>query len=67
MPQKGIFAQIFNRQEPMAPVTHSLLIWCPQLILGSCHEADYIAGWQPLPDNFPDVDADLLPLDDIEL
>lgn len=26
-----------------------------------------IAGWQPLPDDFPDVDADLLPLDDIEL
>ncbi len=26
-----------------------------------------IAGWKPLPDNFPDVDADLLPLDDIEL
>jgi antitoxin VapB len=26
-----------------------------------------IAGWQSLPDDFPDVDADLLPLDDIEL
>ena len=26
-----------------------------------------IAGWQPLPDDFPDVDAELLPLDDIEL
>ena len=26
-----------------------------------------IAEWQPLPDDFPDVDADLLPLDDIEL
>lgn len=26
-----------------------------------------IAGWQPLPDTFPDVDADVLPLDDIEL
>ena len=26
-----------------------------------------IAGWQPLPDDFPDVDADLPPLDGIEL
>ena len=26
-----------------------------------------IAGWQPLPDTFPDLDAELLPLDDIEL
>ena len=26
-----------------------------------------IANWQPLPDIFPDVDAGLLPLDDIEL
>ena len=26
-----------------------------------------IAGWQPLPDDFPDVDAGLLPLDDIQL
>ncbi len=26
-----------------------------------------IAGWQPLSDDFPDVDEDLLPLDDIEL
>ena len=26
-----------------------------------------IAGWQPLSDNFPDVDENLLPLDDIEL
>lgn len=26
-----------------------------------------IAGWQPLPDDFPDVDAELQPLDDIEL
>jgi len=26
-----------------------------------------IAGWKPLPDDFPDVDAGLLPLDDIEL
>ena len=26
-----------------------------------------VAGWQPLPDTFPDIDADLLPLDDVEL
>jgi antitoxin VapB len=26
-----------------------------------------IANWQPLPDKFPDVEAGLLPLDDIEL
>ncbi len=26
-----------------------------------------IASWKPLPDDFPDVDSDLLPLDDIEL
>jgi antitoxin VapB len=26
-----------------------------------------LAGWQPLTDDFPDLDADLLPLDDIEL
>ncbi|WP_240193598.1 antitoxin [Desulfobulbus alkaliphilus] len=26
-----------------------------------------IASWQPLPETFPDVDAELLPLDDIEL
>jgi antitoxin VapB len=26
-----------------------------------------LAGWQPLNDDFPDLDADLLPLDDIEL
>jgi antitoxin VapB len=26
-----------------------------------------IAGWKPLPSEFPDVDSGLLPLDDIEL
>lgn len=26
-----------------------------------------MAGWQPLPDDFPDVDEHLLPLDEIEL
>jgi antitoxin VapB len=26
-----------------------------------------IAGWQPLSEDFPDVDADVQPLDDIEL
>ncbi len=26
-----------------------------------------MADWQPLADDFPDVDADLLPLNDIEL
>lgn len=26
-----------------------------------------LAGWQPLPEDFPDVDRQLMPLDDIEL
>ncbi len=28
---------------------------------------ELIAGWKPLPVDFPDVDSGLLPLDDIEL
>jgi antitoxin VapB len=32
-----------------------------------CSLLELLAGWKPLNDDFPDVDADLLPLDDIEL